>query len=306
MLKYALLAAVMSNSVGMNCGGAESKCNPSRLRDVLADSPCTYEEKKEFTAKQDFSFYPQTLNKGTVTFSYPIASTIVSFYRPYEIGTPECSGSMHPVFGCTNMAFMETAIKQKIKIGSIATYLDNKNEKVLHQIIAYDDVSSCYIFKGWNNFIPDGECIPESKILDVASGILLLREANLVSGFSDPNIASQVPYQYFPQTLYKTDVGISVVSASPPTINAFKVNRTLKLTNSVNIYMPPYLGQTNSFLTEDLTPTMQLNIGDILLDNNFKAFQISNVDGTNLCNSNTCLPRSDFMSRIVAIFYYGG
>ena len=213
---------------------------------------------------------------------------------------------MHPIFGCTNIAFIETAIKQKIKPGSIATYLDSKNEKVLHQIIAYDDVDNCYIFKGWNNAIPDDDCISESKILDVASGFILLREANLVSGFSDPNVVSQVQYPYFPQTMYKTDVGISVVSASPPTINAFKVNRTLKLTNSVNIYMPPYLGQTNSFLTEDLTPTMQLNIGDILLDNNFKAFQISNVDGTNLCNSNTCLPRSDFMSRIVAIFYYGG
>ena len=270
MLKYALLAVAVNNCAGVSCDGSASKCNPMKFRDVLADSPCTYEEKKDFTSKQDFSFYPQTLNKGTVTFSYPIAATIAAFYRPYEVGTPECTGSMHPIFGCTNIAFIETAIKQKIKPGSIATYLDSKNEKVLHQIIAYDDVDNCYIFKGWNNAIPDDDCISESKILDVASGFILLREANLVSGFSDPNVVSQVQYPYFPQTMYKTDVGISVVSASPPTINAFKVNRTLKLTNSVNIYMPPYLGQTNSFLTEDLTPTMQLNIGDILLDNNFK------------------------------------
>ena len=46
MLKYALLAVAVNNCAGVSCDGSASKCNPMKFRDVLADSPCTYEEKK--------------------------------------------------------------------------------------------------------------------------------------------------------------------------------------------------------------------------------------------------------------------
>ncbi len=107
-------------------------------------------------------YYPSSLDEGVVDVEYYENSTVITINRTLVPAQIECTGSMRPLMGCENKAFLERlSATEKVNNGDIVAYEKDGNY-IMHQVVGFEN--GCFKLKGFNNIFEDDSCVERSDI----------------------------------------------------------------------------------------------------------------------------------------------
>lgn len=110
----------------------------------------------------NMEYYPSSLDGNAVDVAYYENSTVITINRSLVPAQIECTGSMRPLMGCKNQAFLERlSATEKINNGDIVAY-EKDGKYIMHQVVGFEN--GCFKLKGFNNIFEDDACVERSDI----------------------------------------------------------------------------------------------------------------------------------------------